>query len=111
MTPTTCYQTADDGRFIYEVDAYNFPNEERLNIPFRAVEVKPPEIPEGSLARWVTKLDPVIHKKFSTSGKWVLEEIPPPPAPAPAPAPAGEPPAVPGAGADTAAEDESPAQA
>lgn len=93
MTPIICYQTDDAGRYRHEVMAYPFPMEDRLNVPFRAVQVAPPEIPDGHLARWVSPLPPVAAD-YDTVGEWVIEEIP---------APLAEP--------DKPAEEESPAQA
>lgn len=80
MTPTICYQTDDSGAFLHTVAAYPFPMEKRLNVPYQAVQIAPPEIPDGHLARWVSPLKPV-EPNYDTVGEWVIEEIPAPPAP------------------------------
>jgi hypothetical protein len=85
MTPTTCYQTDDSGLFLHVVAAYPFPMEERLNVPFRAVQITLPEIPEGHRARWISPLEPV-EPNYDTVGEWILEEVPTPPEPVGEPA-------------------------
>lgn len=85
MPPITCYQTDDSGLFLHVVAAYPFPTEERINVPFQAVQIALPEIPEGHRARWVSPLKPV-EPNYDTVGEWVIEEIPVPPEPAEEPA-------------------------
>lgn len=77
MTPVTCYQTDDSGIFLHALIAYPFPMEERLNVPFQAVQIALPEIPDGHRARWVSPLKPV-QPNYDTVGEWIIEEIPPP---------------------------------
>lgn len=77
MTPVTCYQTDDSGIFLHAVIAYPFPMEERLNVPFQAVQIALPEIPDGHRARWVSPLKPV-QPNYDTVGEWIIEEIPSP---------------------------------
>lgn len=78
MTPIICYQTDGTGRFLHLVEAYPFPMEDRLNVPFLAVRVAPPEIPDGHMARWVSPFQPVAAN-YDTEGEWIIEEIPAPP--------------------------------
>jgi hypothetical protein len=75
MTPVTCYQTDDSGVFLHALAAYPFPMEERLNVPFQAVQIALPEIPDGHRARWVSPLKPV-QPNYDTVGEWIIEEIP-----------------------------------
>jgi hypothetical protein len=75
MTPVTCYQTDDSGVFLNAQAAYPFPMEERLNVPFQAVQIALPEIPDGHRARWVSPLKPV-QPNYDTVGEWIIEEIP-----------------------------------
>ncbi|WP_241812777.1 phage tail protein [Herbaspirillum sp. C7C2] len=77
MTPVTCYQTDDSGIFLHALIAYPFPMEERLNVPFQAVQIALPEIPDGQRARWVSPLKPV-QPNYDTVGEWIIEEIPSP---------------------------------
>lgn len=80
MTKTICYQTNEMGVFLHLVDAYPFPMEDRLNIPYMAVQLAPPPIPDGHLARWISAHRP-MEPAFDTEGTWVIEEIPAPPHP------------------------------
>lgn len=75
MKPTLCYQTDDAGLFLYQVEAYPFPLEDRLNVPYLAVQVAPPAVPEGSRARWLSPFKP-IDPEYDTAGEWTIEEIP-----------------------------------
>ncbi len=79
MTSITCYQTDDNGVFIYALLAYPFPMEERINVPYQAVRIALPEIPEGKRARWVSPLTP-MEPNYESVGEWVIEDIPPAPA-------------------------------
>lgn len=78
MTPTTCYQTDDSGVFLHALTAYPFPMEERLNVPYMAVQIEPPEVPDGHRARWVSPFQP-MDPEYDSAGEWVIEEIPVPP--------------------------------
>ena len=89
MTPYTCYQTDDSGIFLHAVAAYPFPMEKRLNVPYQAVQIAPPEIPDGHRARWVSPLNSV-EPNYDTLGEWIIEEIP---SPEPAEEPTAESPA------------------
>ncbi|MGC5791384.1 phage tail protein [Herbaspirillum huttiense] len=81
MTPVTYYQTDDSGIFLHAVAAYPFPMEKRLNVPYQAVQIAPPEIPTGHRARWVSPFGP-MDPEYDTAGEWVIEEIPAPAEPA-----------------------------
>jgi hypothetical protein len=79
MSTLTVYQTDDEGIYLYETQAYSFAlDPDNFNIPYRAVTVKVPAIPEGQRARWTGK-KPGSAQEF-TAGKWLLEDIPRPPA-------------------------------
>ncbi|ALU88617.1 hypothetical protein Hrubri_1408 [Herbaspirillum rubrisubalbicans M1] len=77
MTPITCYQTDDNGIFTHQVDAYPFPLGEELNVPYMAVQIAPPEVPDGHRARWVSPFQP-MDPEYDTAGQWIIEEVPPP---------------------------------
>lgn len=85
MRPTICYQTDDHGIFLHQVDAYPFPLEDRLNVPYMAVQVEPPDVPEGHRARWASPFQP-MDPEYDTAGEWIIEEIPALPEPAEDPA-------------------------
>lgn len=75
MTTITTYQTDDNGIFMYEDKAQQFvldPN--RYNIAFRAVLKKPPKIPKGKRARWIS--DTAATDPGFLDGAWVIEDIP-----------------------------------
>ena len=58
-------QLDSDGYFIGPTEAYESPLEpDVFHIPGGAVDVEPPEIPEGKRAKW--------------ADDWVLEDVPPP---------------------------------
>lgn len=77
MKPTICYQTDEAGVFTRLETAYPFPMEGRLNVPYLAVLVEPPETPAGHLARWISPVTP-MEPGYDTLGEWVIEEIPAP---------------------------------
>jgi len=81
MPPITCYQTDDNGIFLHTVTAYPFPMEDRLNVPYQAVQTAVPEIPAGHRARWLSPFGP-MDPEYDTAGEWVVEEIPAPAEPA-----------------------------
>ncbi|WP_433692412.1 phage tail protein [Herbaspirillum seropedicae] len=81
MTAITCYQTDETGVFLYAVAAYPFPMEERLNVPFMAVQQRPPETSDGHRARWVSPFT-AMEPQYDTTGEWIIEEIPLPAPPA-----------------------------
>lgn len=67
MKPVTCYQTDDSGIFLHTVTAYPFPMEDRLNVPYQAVQTAVPEIPTGHRARWLSPFRP-MDPEYDTAG-------------------------------------------
>jgi hypothetical protein len=77
MTTITTYQTDDNGVFVYVDKAQQFAlDRDRYNVAFRAVLDKPPAIPEGKRARWISDKD-ATDPGF-LDGSWIVEDIPAP---------------------------------
>ncbi|UMU24120.1 phage tail protein [Herbaspirillum seropedicae] len=46
-----------------------------------AVQQRPPPIPDGHRARWLSPFT-AMHPEYDTTGEWIIEEIPLPAPPA-----------------------------
>ena len=74
MTTITVYQTDDNNVLLFAVEAHALAMQPgSYNVPFRAVKKKPPSIPEGQRARWISQAD-ATDPAFLV-GTWKLEDI------------------------------------